>query len=383
MKMNFLVHSSLFFVFLAALAGCSQNPYPKSGKFFLEQPRPTDPAPVADIDMPPFLECDEGKACSAIIRGFFGDSGTPSFSFTTASDSVSTPAVGLPAGAVYDADKTTLTYTPDYGTVDTAKDPSRTYKVLNIEATLRKAEDPVTVVKRRNLLITVRNTPRPLDLQFPSVPTTANEGDLLHATLTVASADFPQGPFQILIKGAPSGVTAAAGTSPNLFEITYAIPYDAVSLNDTLNPTTGRYEKVYTIEYQIRIPSGETQSLTAALTVADTRIAPVVSYPPTLTQGPTTVDFTIRVDDLNGERAPEIHLPNTMPVGTLTLTEIPLTTPGIRAHLFDIRWTAIPATEIGKKFDFPFLVCGATSPTANTDCKNYVTAITIAKGFRR
>jgi hypothetical protein len=328
--------------------------------------------------MPPFLECEESKPCSAVIHPLFGDEGgAPALSFTTSTSAANVPVNGLPAGAQYDSESEKLTYTPDYGTVDTSKDPGRTTLVLNVEATLRKAGDGPTVYKRRNLLITVRNTPRPLTLQFPSVPTAANEGDVLHASLTVASADFPAGPFELVVNKAPPGVTFAPNADhPSEFDLTYSIPYDTVGLGDSLDPATGRYQKVFPIEYTIFTPTGEAQTLAAALTVSDTRLAPLVSYPTDLTQGPV-VDFTIRADDLNGERAPVVNLPTSMPVGNLTVKEIPTSTPGIYAHLYDIRWEGIPATEAGKTFDFPFLVCGATSPTENTQCKNYVTHITI------
>jgi hypothetical protein len=371
------------FVLLSAVlafAGCQQNPYPGSGKYFVDQPQKTDPAPIADIDMPPFLECEEGKTCAASIRGLFGDDSEAILSFTTTTGTFSKTIDGLPKGADFDITKKTLTYTPDFGVVDTVKDPTRTYATIAIEVTLRKAIDPVTVYKHRTLLITVRNTPSPIEIVFPDVQTAITEGTVAHSTLTINSVDYPVGPFSLLIKNAPAGVTATLKT-PNSFDIAYEVPYNTVTVNDPIDPTSGKNTKMFAVEYRVVLPSGESQAVSSALTVSDTRVAPIVSYPPAITQG-LTVDFTVRVDDLNGERPPVVTFPNAMPLGKLKVTDVPLKTPGIKAHLYNIVWNGIPASEAGKDFDFAFIVCGATTPTESTQCASYVTKITIAVGSK-
>ncbi|MBS1960631.1 MAG: hypothetical protein JST04_00335 [Bdellovibrionales bacterium] len=254
---------------LLACAGCRQNPYPESSRFFVEEPKRVAPAPVADIDMPAVLDCDEGKTCSTLIRGYFGDTGSiPSLSFATNDGSGAVD--GLPANATFDVDQENFAYTPDFSVVDPTKDPSHPYRILNLEVTLRKSGDKVTVFKHKTLLLVVRNTPHGFAIQGPTAPDVVTEGESLSGKLTIVSDDYPTGPFQVTLSGAPDGVTATVNSSdPHLFDLKFDPSYDTVSTSDPIDPRSGLPSKSFTIEYTVKLPNGDTLSATKALLVLD------------------------------------------------------------------------------------------------------------------
>lgn len=362
-----------FTALLALVSACEQNPYPSSdeGTISENQLEPNPVAPPFSIEMLQVLECQEGKECKMTVKGHVPEGGRPILTFKD-----------LPAGMTYDAANDVITFVPSFDLVDVAADPTTTAKTFVSQVELKSSNVPNTVT-RRSFSITVKNVYRPITIRTGGARVTMKEGDSFTETVTVESLDFPNGPFQLNLRDAPAGVTIAQDGAPNRFRVSYSPNRFTVTVND---PAVGsRFTKTFNVGYHVSTLTGYNVESKVEWLVQDDRLAPYVSAPLETTQGPD-VNFSIRAEDLNGERAPIIRVNPTVPFGTLTVREEAVTPPTsgnvLPSRLFNVRWTDIPRTSLGQTVPVLFTVCGPSTRTEDTICKNYETKVNLVAGTR-
>jgi hypothetical protein len=367
MKKNFASTLALSVFALAGFGACEQNPYPKmGGRLVLEEDKPDPVVAPFSIQVDSVVNCVEGKACSIPVAGRVPNGGKPILRFEN-----------LPKGAAYDEAAGIIAFQPDFDVVDVAKDPTQTNANFVVSVQLRSDADPI-VTARRTFTISVKNVYRPFRIVYDNPMPRTIEGTKLVQKVTVSSDDFPNGPFVPTLKDQPAGTTVKTLT-PNQFLVEFTPNHFYVNTTDVLEG--GRYVKKSTVSFIATAPTGfSTPAQTSDWTIVDDRKAPFVSSPKELQQGPI-VDFTIRAEDLNGERPPVIQVDTNVPFGRLTATRVETVpaVPGVTlpSTLFSVKWEDIPYDRIGQTHEISALICGPSAPRADTICVRHPTKVTI------
>jgi hypothetical protein len=368
-----LVNTTLVMSAVFGLVACNQNPYPTGMD---QQNIPFERHQVASpytVEGPTTASCDEGKTCSITLIGHVPAPGSAVLKFTN-----------LPAGAVYDTTTHVLTYTPDYSVVDVSADPTHTSKDLPlIGIEIDNSSNPSTNGSA-TLRITVNNTARPLVVNYVSGATTVAEGGSLDQVVNITSADFPSGPFHLVLDGAPKGtsVDQVPGTAGQ-FVIHYAPDNTVVTVADTLSGTT--YVKKFAVKYNAFSLAGGQTVIAKDWTVTDARSPALVTAPDAITQG-LNVNFAIRADDQNFEMAPVITVDQTnVPFGRLTVTPVVQTSSVGTVNPFtsvvNVNWDQLTAANVGTTTPIYFVVCVQSARNQFSYCIAKKTLVTIGAAF--
>ena len=362
------IHTSLFLTSTMLFAGCNQQPFPKvGGDIIPQEEKPNPVAPAYSIELNSIVSCSEGKECVTPMVGHVPNSGTPELSFES-----------LPDGAVYDATEGTIRYTPGFEVVDVAKDPTQTVKSVIATAILHNQGDNVTTY-RKQFTFEVRNTVRPVTISANNLAPRVTEGKKFSQVITLASEDFPNGPFYLNFQNQPQGLTFTADANdPHRFTLDYTPAYDVVTTSDPMDG--GHFTKVFDMSVLVTTPGGQSTSQTLSWTVVDDRRSPHVSAPTEISQGPL-VNFTIRAEDPNGERAPTIQVDTNVPFGKLTAEKIE-TNPGVPgvslpSTVFNVHWEDIPYDKIGQAQTIAALICGPSTTYRDSVCVKSTTQVHI------
>lgn len=333
----------------ALLFGC-QNPYPTAGGGKIS----AEPAPVPDVVVPPlvlrvpeFVEVAEGAEAVLAIEARVKEGEEP------------VVRVGqLPPGAVYDAAKSVIRWTPAF---DAANDPANaeiTSKEYTIAITLHSSQDPITVLKKQ-IKVLARDTPRAFTIN-PGLAMRVTEGALLSRVITVESVDFPNGPFKLEGQGLPLGseLKLRNPNNPREYILTYTPDPHAV-----IRSGYGDSSKSFSLKFVATTSRGLRTETTAMLTIDDDRKLPSVSAPAEVLQG-LNVNFSISIEDLNGEREPSLRLNGAAPFGIVDVARNRVLDepdaflrPNPSAQ-YTITWKGIPEDQIGKSTNLSFRACG-------------------------
>lgn len=356
---------SLFSLAFAGLAfgACKQNPYPgpEAGRVVTQEDKARPVAPAFSVEVAPIVTCLENKPCPIPVLGHVPEGGKPVLRFE-----------GLPAEATYDAAAGVINYTPSYNVVDVSADPTATVKNFEITAFLRMEGDTITTYAKK-FSILVKNVYRPITVTMDQSAPRVIEGSKLTQVVRLACDDFPKaGDLTLSLKNAPAGTTITPVVGrPNEYRLEYTPTHFLAGVSDQME--NGRFVKRFDIGIVGTSATGYTATANTTWTIIDERLTPFVSAPTSLRQGPV-VNFTIRAEDLNGERPPIVTLDTNVPFGRLNVQRLATTpaSPGVTlpSSLYQVTWEDIPSSEIGRTRSLTASVCGPSSISRDALCVN-------------
>jgi hypothetical protein len=331
------------------LYGC-QNPYPTSGGGQISAepaPSPGEVVPPLVLRVPEFIEAAEGSETVINIEARVKDGDQPIV------------RVGkLPSGAVYDAAKSVIRWTPAFDAANDSSNSETVSQQYGISISLHSAQDPITVLKKEIKLF-VRDTPRAFTISAGGAMR-VSEGALLSRVITLESVDFPNGPFKLEAQGLPLGSELKQRNSNNPREYLLTYTPDARAV---IRSGYGDSSKSFQIKFIATSSRGLRTEALSTLTVDDDRETPMISAPAEIVQG-TNVSFSVSAEDLNGESEPSVKLSGSAPFGVISVVRnfvrdqpSALFQPNPSAQ-YSITWKGIPEDQIGKSANLGFSACG-------------------------
>jgi len=346
---------------LAALLGCSQNPYPQDGKLLTTEPEapPLIPPPFV-LDVPLQLELVEGASTEIVVRAAVPKPGTAVVTFKD-----------LPAGAVFDPDTMKLTWTPSFE-AGNESDPHMASRSYQVTANLRSSADSVTTIQRVMNLV-VKDSPRAFTVTVEKTDIEQKEGEQVKIPLRISSEDFPQGVFRVLGLQIPSGAEIRETSDPSLFHLVYSADYYGTTTNDY--SSGGSWYKPMKANVAVELPSGRMATLAVNWDLWDVRLDPEVNAPTNLSAG-LDVNFAVAASDLNGETEPRITF-SPPAFGKLKVGGFAdAASKGNVSTVKSVRWTEIPAEQIGKTSRLEYKVCVKSGYSSFNRCVNRFVDVT-------
>ncbi|MBL7716678.1 MAG: hypothetical protein JNL01_14535 [Bdellovibrionales bacterium] len=193
------------------LVGCESNPFPAEG--YVRETAPPQRAfmPAYAVNVPPllFVEGEETPYTLGVtVPPYAGD-----------------PIVeidGLPAGASFDQKALIIKWKPSRvdGNPKDGSDPAIGFARYPIKIRLSATEDPVTTIEREEFITVVNSRIAPsatLSLTNPRF----TQGVWNEMNVSIASVDYPQGPFVVEVSGTTGGVRIVRGTDLTQLKIGY------------------------------------------------------------------------------------------------------------------------------------------------------------------
>ncbi len=340
---------------ITTLTACKQNPFAgMDGEISGKKLKVTEPVPENVIDVEPTYYCEESKPCVIQIRTQVPDPGEPILRLNE-----------YPPGAtakdfVYDAKRKTytLTWIPNFDFVEPAK-TQQTIRDYPLGLRLWSSEHSETI-KTGETILRVKNTQQEWTVT-PDGDKTVREGAVLTQTVTINSADYPNGPFDLFLQGEPAGTSVQQSlTDPKKFTITYKPDFTFVKISEGAPKGSTGYYRDVVVTYIAKDPGGGLlRSSDATWTIKDVRKDPVFSGPTSLGVRDEAV-FSVRSDDLNAEYPPDIRLKNPAPFGRVEFTtkkETPQGTGAYPSTFMDVKWLDIPASKQGTTASLVFTAC--------------------------
>lgn len=349
MKRYYGIMSSAFFAFV--LVGCQVDPFPANTPLAVDKPntRPIDKP--WGIEVSERMEFYEGSRNDYAVKAHVPPPATPRIA-----------VVDLPVGATFDSVTGTLSWLPDYAAGNDPRDPTAESRTYPVRVLLSSSSEPQSVMEKQVSLV-VYNVSRSVDLKWNVSQFQMTEGKPFAADVEIKSADYPQGPFQFLITGLPSGVEIQpVVSSPTLFRVRYTPSLDVVGRNDDYS--NGIFSRVWKAEAIVVDPSGHKTLTTFNWRVVDARQDAVISAPSSVQQ---LDDIRLQVVsmDPNFEESPKVSV---APVkfGTLDLQE---EKEGFTTRTA-IRWSGIPENQIGTTSSLDIRACVYSSSSQKNRCYN-------------
>ncbi|MEK6705626.1 MAG: hypothetical protein AABZ06_07545 [Bdellovibrionota bacterium] len=372
MKKKFVIHLAICGLFI----GCNQNPFPTVGmKLEKKPPEPRVVVPPYSIDVPEIMEFTEGTIAEYKIVTNVPQGTKPMLSI-----------FGLPDGAVFSETDTKLSWTPPYDAANDAKNPSIIMRHYPIRLVLQADADHLTLIERSAFFI-VKDVPQPIEINIQDNNNNeVDEGDEFIKDIYVSSRDFPDGPFQLLASDLPIGAIIeieADEDDKKHFVIRYTPDFYTVNLGDD-NNLNRWYTKTFDVTITATAPRALQKDTKIEINVNDKRQYARISAPSSLSQG-LDVSFVIMAEDPNGEVRPRISLEQDPSFGKIELTDLTYqddiatkrqTPEG--DNLFTVahvRWTDIPADQIGKYYDLKFEICVKSSRYSMYHCNNHTVRV--------
>jgi hypothetical protein len=329
-----------------SLTGCKQNPFPEDGVIKQSQ---TEQGPIdaaIGVEMEGSLDCKEGEKCEIKIVPRVGRGKTPLIEF-----------VNLPAGATYDEVTDVLSYTPSFDVVDLNRSPKTT--AVNLSASFFvMAKEELGNRRSYPLPILVQNVNRDVDVTPDTTTVTVSESQTAIQKIMVTSLDLPQGPFSAMLSGHPDGMVISS-EEVDTFSIRYTPGRTVVTSRDSMDYTLKKRIRNFNFTVSFSLPNGQVVEKDLSWKVVDDRLAPSVSAPSQLEQGPV-VSFTVRAEDLNGENQPILKADPVAAFGRMKLTELesnPGTASTLPNTLYSVQWDQLTTADIGKSQSFDFNFC--------------------------
>lgn len=361
--MNKARKSSLSILMLAALlalAGCKQDPYPEGGEItgvetIIEQPLPELSMSVDDV-----IELSEGRKLDYTIRATVKE---PGQAIVAIED--------LPTGATFDPETFILSWTPGYFDGNDSEDPSIKSQIYPIEIWLRSSEDTVRAL-RKTVNLVVHDVQRDIAI-VPAHTRSVKEGEKYSNTFTIDNADFPNGPFKVLLDGMPANMALTMVDAK-----TYKLEFepDYFHVNRLLASSVKYKGKII-----VSNPANHIQNKDLEIVVNDQRLDSKLVVPDVLTQG-LDVSFQVVAYDLNKEVSPKLTLESRNPgfgrfeVSTIENTEN-------NSTVMNVLWKDIPPSRNGETHTLSFKSCVLGTYGSYNNCATANTDINIVVRDRK
>jgi hypothetical protein len=358
MNLRWLLSAVLF------VAACTQSPYPGTGKIVQFEPKTPDRVfPPYSLDIPESVEVFEGQTLDFGIVAMVPKPNQPVVT-----------AIGLPVGATFDSQTLRVNWSPDFQAANDPKDESVILRTFEIKFHLESSDGTDTYIERTTLVV-VRDFTRPMKLNVQASPILLEEGKAHEQTISVESEDYPDGRFDIQIKGLPASATVSRDlTDPKRqFKITYTPSFRDVVIDE------GTYGSKPTIDRKLEVsvfgPRGSAVATSMLWRIADVREKPILLLPAQITQG-TNVSFSVSSEDPNGEEPPKLSLAPRPSFGLAEL-KTEATNPGNPARgvnpsvVSTFRWIQIPPEKIGQSQEVNFRACVKTTRFEKALCSEH------------
>jgi hypothetical protein len=336
----------LIFICLPMLAvlGCKSDPYTGRPELVSKKPKLTKPvAPTYGLESPDIMPFDEGKTGEFFIRGWVPKPG----------DAI-VDVADMPKGMSYDAKNGKVIWTPGF---DAANDPSNASIVQrNYIITIRLGStlEPVAFVEKK-VIVQVNDVPQGMSFKNITGTTTfGTESTEMSQLVQFENLDYPAGPFVIVLDNFPAGtVVDHPNVGDTQFTIRFKPDYDFVTYanNTTWSPLS---REIYG-NITVYDPRGRKLFASVKWSVADTRIAPLITGPTSTDQG-LAANFVMIVEDVNGEYPPEIYTYDTPAFGDYKVTSTTVA-PGTGVNprrIVEVKWNKIPASYAGTTQNIKF-----------------------------
>lgn len=347
---------------LLGLASCKQDPYPETGEI-RETPTLTKPTlPDLAMSVDDVIEFVEGRKKDYIVRATVKDPGEAIVSVDN-----------LPPGATFDPKTMVLSWTPGFFDGNDGEDPSIKSQIYPIKFWLRSSIDNVRALKKTVNLV-VYDVQRPIDI-VPAHSKSVDEGQTYSNTIRIDNADFPTGPFKVVLDSMPPNMELKK-VDENTYKIEFTPDYFHVNR-----------KKSSSVDYKGKIivsnPANHIQSKDLNISVKDVRLDSKLVAPEVLTQG-LDVSFQVVAYDLNKEVSPKLTLESSRPpfghfeVSTIENEENSST-------ILNVLWKDIPPARNAETYRLNFKACvldSSWSP-AYKNCSTGGTSVTIAVKDRK
>ncbi len=346
---------------LLVLVSCKQDPYPEGGEIRGTPTLTQEPLPELSMSVDDVIEFTEGRSRDYIVRATVKEPGKPIVSVDN-----------LPVGATFDPETMVLSWTPGYFDGNDSEDPSIKSQIYPIKIWLRSSEDTVRAL-RKTVNLVVYDVQRAIDIK-PAHTQSVNEGETYTNTFTIDNADFPNGPFKVVLDSMPPNMELT-----KIDERTYKLEFtpDHYHVNRKNSASVD-----YTGKIIVSNPANHIQSKDLKISVKDVRLDSKLVAPEVLTQG-LDVSFQVVAYDLNKEVSPKLTLESDRPdfghfeVSTIENTEN-------HSTILNVLWKDIPPARNAETYRLNFKSCvlGSWGNSYN-NCSTGSTNVTIAVKDRK
>lgn len=351
------------------IVACENNPYPTNGDIEENPRRETSPPREAiGVIIEPQYNLTEGVPKTIKIPATVPAPGKPVLEL-----------VNLPAGAKFDETKYEFSWTPSFSDGNDAKDPTIKTKDYVVGMYLRSSAGDIKA-EYYEMLLTVMDSPQKFDIDGKS-KATVYEGREFVYKFSIDNDDYPKGPFSVVTKNLPLGAKVKQVNDTD-FEISFKADYQDVLLNRPNQCSAYRVNCIQeNFELKVYNPAKHETSKEVTLEIRDTRLAPKLVVPETMTQGLDT-SFQVSSYDLNGDIAPNIMIsPDRMDFGdfhyTLSKNE------ELKSSVLNVSWRDIPPSYNGKMVKFDIRTCVYSESRNVSNCVDDVVRLKIVLKDRK
>lgn len=335
--------------------GCNSNPYPDRGLYFQQKLDPPKEEKPYGLQVDNVINFDEGIESEFFVKGWVqGDKAIITFD-------------GLPSAAHFDESTGRVTWKPSMDAANDPNDPMVIERSYEVRVSLRGAQDPDRSLRlQQPILLIVKDRPQKFEIVGLPSYDDLREGQTYNIALQVIDEDFPSGPFDIAADGLPRGaVISRVPGDPTKIMVTFRPSYDFVTADDT---------GLKVVPWMLHISDRRHQiDQNIQWSVHDVRLLPKIISPRQVKQGGSEINFSIRVEDPNGEVVPELTN-DAPPFGNLTVETAASWSPGDEGNPFKmvaVKWSGIPADKAGQKESLRFNTCVKSSATQMLNCSNF------------
>ncbi len=326
----------------ATLLGCEADPYPADGGVIVRTPTlEEEPLPELSLAVDDVIKFTEGRRGTYLIRGAVAEPGTPIIAVED-----------LPAGAIFDEEKNTISWIPDHFAGNDPNDPGIKSRLYPIVVELRSSEDEFRAV-RKTVNLLVHDVPQLIKINTAR-DGSVQEGKKFSSSFTIENSDYPDGPFRVLVKDMPANMELIADDNdPTRFTMEFTPDYFHVNRSKV---ASGKIQYVGTIF--VSNPANHIEEKQFTITVNDVRLDSKLVAPENLVQG-LDVSVQVAAYDLNKEVTPKIELlsgsSNRPAFGDFSFEVV--NNPDNYSSVLNVTWGDIPPAHNGETHTLNFKAC--------------------------
>ncbi|MGB0453842.1 MAG: hypothetical protein ACPGJV_09020 [Bacteriovoracaceae bacterium] len=363
-----MIKQTLVAATLVLAVGCNDNPYNKVKKENLTAQRPQDKRAVpagGSASYEKIMTFTEGTESRYKMR-FTVPKGNPVLRFEN-----------LPDGAFFDKATSELVYTPKLDVTDSKK----VFSFRDITIWVSSSANP-SIATTYAATIKVRNKRMETKISFGTGNydmISVNEGDKVSKKLKIESQEFPTGPFEVVIAGAPTNLDAKPDQNdPTIWTLEYTPDFSEILRTDsTACPSAWTCAIERDITITVIEPDGyKNPSLVKTLKVTDKRAKPIVYIPKKIEQG-LNAEFQFIAIDKNNEVEPIVKVKGIGPViGEIKIETSSFSNPNQKAVIARVMVSDIPPAKIGTTDTFRFNICVLNRYKRPNECYEHDTKVT-------